>query len=154
MARDSWMPILLAASLIVGVSDALTPTMASKGKLQWARRQGVRSTIMLSDSEEKPGFLGRLSQGLDDFIDDAIMRKLGNGASFYGKRKSNFYGKNDPMKKSDPRVADTKEDYRGNAGGSYFVWDKEWDMALTRKQARMKKQGRLQRPGAPVEEER
>jgi len=25
-------------------------------------------------------------------------RKLGNGAEFYGKRKSNFYGKDDAMK--------------------------------------------------------
>ena len=33
--------------------------------------------------------------------DDASARRLGAGASFYGKRKSNFYGEGDKMKKAD-----------------------------------------------------
>jgi hypothetical protein len=70
-------------------------------------------------------------------------RKLGNGASFYGKRKSNFYGTKDEMKKADPRLKNEEEDYKGNAGGSYFIWDKELDAPLTRKQVRMKKAGKL-----------
>jgi len=32
---------------------------------------------------------------LDNFADDAAMRRLGNGAKFYGKRRSSFYGKDD-----------------------------------------------------------
>lgn len=90
-------------------------------------------------------------------------------ANFYGKRKSNFYGQDDEFKKKDPRVADAQEDYRGNKGGSYFVraarraprcamrrgpltlspsralqvWDKDLDAPLTKKQARMKKAGKL-----------
>ena len=32
---------------------------------------------------------------VDDFVDDAFGRRLGNGAAFYGKRKSKFYGEND-----------------------------------------------------------
>ena len=37
---------------------------------------------------------------LDAFMDDASARRLGAGASFYGKRKSSFYGENDKMKKT------------------------------------------------------
>ena len=43
---------------------------------------------------------------LDNFIDDATSRRLGNGAAFYGKRKSNFYGEDDAGKKKDSNVAD------------------------------------------------
>ncbi|KAG8462882.1 hypothetical protein KFE25_001655 [Diacronema lutheri] len=93
--------------------------------------------------ERKPGFFARLAQGFDDIVDDALDRKLGNGASFYGKRKSNFYGAADTMKKADPRKRNDEEDYKGNAGGSYFIWDKETGMPLTKKQARLKKAGKL-----------
>ena len=34
------------------------------------------------------------------------------GAAFYGKRKSNFYGSNDEMKKADSSKADATEDYQ------------------------------------------
>ena len=33
-------------------------------------------------------FFEKLMKGLDDFADDAVGRRLGNGAKFYGKRKS------------------------------------------------------------------
>ena len=65
--------------------------------------------------------LKRFGQGLDDFVDDAMDRKLGNGAEFYGKRKSNFYGADDPMK-SDGRGGDQ---YKGPVGGGYFKRDAE-----------------------------
>ena len=65
--------------------------------------------------------LKRFGQGLDDFVDDAMDRKLGNGAEFYGKRKSNFYGADDPMK-SDGRGGDQ---YQGPVGGGYFKRDAE-----------------------------
>ena len=67
------------------------------------------------------GALKRFGQGLDDFVDDAMARKLGNGAEFYGKRKSNFYGADDPMK-SDGRGGDQ---YKGPVGGGYFKRDAE-----------------------------
>lgn len=60
----------------------------------------------------------------DNFIDDASSRRLGNGASFYGKRKSGFYGPDDEFKKSVSSVADSSEDYQGPTGGGYFVWRK------------------------------
>jgi hypothetical protein len=106
-------------------------------------RAAVRAGDGSDGSPQKPNFFGRLMQGLDDMVDDALDRKLGNGASFYGKRKSNFYGSRDGMKKSDPRKANPEEDYRGNKGGSYFVWDKDLDAPLTKKQARLKKAGKL-----------
>ena len=65
--------------------------------------------------------LKRFGQGLDDFVDDAMDRKLGNGAEFSGKRKSNFYGADDPMK-SDGRGGDQ---YQGPVGGGYFKRDAE-----------------------------
>ena len=56
---------------------------------------------------------------LDAFVDDASARRLGNGAKFYGKRKSNFYGASDSMKKADRNKYDATEDYRVTAGGNY-----------------------------------
>ena len=38
---------------------------------------------------------------LDAFVDDATSRRLGNGAQYYGKRKSSFYGKDDSNRKRD-----------------------------------------------------
>lgn len=127
--------------------------------VQLARRAPYRAALRMEDGgnldEESPsaeaggkklGFFARLAQGFDDIVDDALDRKLGNGASFYGKRKSNFYGGDDPMKKKDPRKRDDSEDYKGNAGGSYFIWDKETGLPLTKKQARLKKAGKLVLP--------
>ncbi len=65
--------------------------------------------------------LKNFGQGLDDFMDDAMDRKLGNGAEFYGKRKSNFYGADDEMK-TDGKGGDQ---YSGPVGGGYFRRDKE-----------------------------
>lgn len=45
----------------------------------------------------------------------AVMHHL-VGAEFYGKRKSNFYGKDDPNKTSDP--TDKSEQYQGPTGES------------------------------------
>ena len=78
------------------------------------------------------------NQAVDDFVDDAMDRKLGNGASFYGKRKSGFYGEADSMKKEDPRIARADEDYQGPTGSGYFTWGRNEDGRL-QPQSRMKK---------------
>jgi hypothetical protein len=65
------------------------------------------------------GALTNMFEELDAFMDDATARRLGNGAAYYGKRKSSFYGTSDKMKKSDKDIADSEEDYMINAGGNY-----------------------------------
>ena len=99
------------------------------------RESPVRADVQLN-------FFNDFLQELDNFVDDAANRRLGNGAKFYGKRKSSFYGDDDPNRKADPASFDREEDYTGPAGGSYFVLSKERDEQgrpmgfLTRKQAR------------------
>ncbi|GMI17567.1 hypothetical protein TrLO_g3912 [Triparma laevis f. longispina] len=74
---------------------------------------------------------------LDDFIDDATMRKLGGGAKFYGKRKSGFYGKNDSMKKQS-KGANWEEDYQGPTNTGYFVWKKDEESGEVKPMTRLK----------------
>jgi hypothetical protein len=82
---------------------------------------------MSADDEAKQGggifgAIGNFFEELDAFVDDATSRRLGNGAAFYGKRKSSFYGEGDANKKRDRNVADNSEDYRGPAKSGYFQW--------------------------------
>ncbi len=51
--------------------------------------------------EKKKGFFAKFFDELDAFVDDATSRRLGNGAQYYGKRKSSFYGKDDVNRKKD-----------------------------------------------------
>ncbi|KAL7489140.1 hypothetical protein ACHAW6_014733 [Cyclotella cf. meneghiniana] len=89
-----------------------------------------RVTTQLNDSnddasekpKEKKGFFANFFEELDAFVDDATSRRLGNGAQYYGKRKSSFYGKNDANKKKDSSVFDPTEDYRGPSNAGYFKW--------------------------------
>jgi len=81
--------------------------------------------LAASGGKEKRGFLQGVSdffQELDNFIDDASARRLGNGAAFYGKRKSSFYGKNDKYRKVDAQTPDPMEDYQAPSTGGYFQW--------------------------------
>jgi hypothetical protein len=71
------------------------------------------------------GILGGLQNffsELDAFMDDASARRLGAGAAFYGKRKSNFYGTNDKNKKSNKNIPDPMEDYQGPTSTGLFRW--------------------------------
>ena len=47
------------------------------------------------------------------------------GAAFYGKRKSNFYGEGDRMKKENPTTPDPLEDYQGPSQAGYFQWQRD-----------------------------
>lgn len=62
---------------------------------------------------------------------------LHQGASFYGKRKSGFYGENDKLKKSNADVANAEEDYQGPTNSGYFVWRKNED-GVMQPQTRLK----------------
>ena len=66
--------------------------------------------------------IGEFFEELDAFVDDATSRRLGAGSKFYGKRKSNFYGKDDKEKKRDRNVANAAEDYRGPTSSGFFKW--------------------------------
>lgn len=107
---------------------------------------GVSSFVPMTNSQASlalsAGFLdavGNFFQELDNFMDDASARRLGNGAAFYGKRKSNFYGDKDAMKKSDPQKFDALEDYRAPSTGGYFQWMPDEDGQM-RPVTRMKNQ--------------
>merc|ERR1712113_883678 len=82
------------------------------------------ATALRAEQKKKNdgGIFGAVSnffEELDAFVDDATARRLGNGAAYYGKRKANFYGANDSMKKSDRNVRDSTEDYMVQSGGNY-----------------------------------
>lgn len=62
---------------------------------------------------------------LDAFVEDASARRLGNGAAFYGKRKSNFYGEQDKNKKADRTMPDPTEDYQGPTSTGLFMWQQD-----------------------------
>jgi len=79
---------------------------------------------------------GNFFEELDAFVDDATARRLGNGAAYYGKRKSSFYGSDDKMKKLDRNVSDSEEDFMVNAG-SNFKWIKD-EQGQLRPVSRMK----------------
>lgn len=76
---------------------------------------------------------------LDAFVDDASARRLGNGAAFYGKRKSSFYGSEDKNKKADRDVPDPTEDYQGPTNTGMFVWIQDEETGQMKPATRMKK---------------
>lgn len=78
-------------------------------------------------AEEKKGFFSNFFEELDAFVDDATSRRLGNGAAFYGKRKSSFYGEQDVQRKLDKNLADPTEDYQGPSKAGYFQWMQDED---------------------------
>lgn len=55
------------------------------------------------EQPKKKGFFQNFFDEMDAFVDDATSRRLGNGAQYYGKRKSSFYGKDDINKKRETR---------------------------------------------------
>jgi hypothetical protein len=59
---------------------------------------------------------GEFFEELDAFVDDATSRRLGAGASFYGKRKSSFYGKDDKGRKEDKTVPDPLGEFFAESG--------------------------------------
>lgn len=100
---------------VLQLGTAFLPKQPSERKCQLALR---------AEEENGGPFQGvkNFFAELDAFIDDASARRLGNGAAFYGKRKSTFYGAQDKMRKSDRDTPDPAEDYQGPSGAGYFKW--------------------------------
>mmetsp|Transcript_15073 Transcript_15073/g.28798 ORF Transcript_15073/g.28798 Transcript_15073/m.28798 type:complete len:155 (-) Transcript_15073:393-857(-) len=84
------------------------------------------------------GAVGNFFEELDAFVDDATSRRLGNGAAFYGKRKSSFYGANDKGKKEDRNAPNPLEDYQGPAQAGYFKWMQDPETGEMKPVTRMK----------------
>ena len=63
---------------------------------------------------------------------------MGNGAQYYGKRKSSFYGKDDSNKKKDSSVFDPTEDYFAANGAGYFKWIQDPETGEMKPVTRMK----------------
>ena len=95
---------------ILAISLAFAPTSPNPHR---------NSSTQLYEGQKK-GFLSGFFEELDAFVDDATNRRLGNGAAFYGKRKSSFYGEGDFQKKLDKDIADPTEDYQGPKKAGYF----------------------------------
>ena len=124
----------LLAFYLFGFSEAfLAGDHSASGRI-------TRSSIGAANDDKTDFFSGvkDFFQELDNFLDDATARRLGNGAAFYGKRKSNFYGKNDKNKKSDPSRPDPLEDFQAPLNGGYFQWMPD-DNGDLRPVTRMKK---------------
>eukprot|EP00536_Pseudo-nitzschia_multiseries_P015637 jgi/Psemu1/43315/gm1.43315_g len=119
--------ILVVAALVL-VSEGFAPTPTTPS----ASRTTSTSTELCAEKEGGNPIFGAISnffQELDAFVDDATARRLGNGAAYYGKRKSSFYGSNDSMKKQDKDVADSEEDYMVSSAGNYkWITDENGQM--------------------------
>lgn len=100
-----------------------TVAFSSRGVLSTSR--DLNTQLFLA--EEKKGFFGNFFDELDAFVDDATNRRLGAGAAFYGKRKSNFYGGDDKNRKANRTTPDPTEDYQGPSSSGYFQWMQDDD---------------------------
>ena len=110
MMHKSFFALLLSVSSVaafapaVGHSSRLVTTSckpaASASLVVLSAKPGEEQP---EEEEKKGGLFAGISNfftELDNFMDDASARRLGAGASFYGKRKSSFYGEDDKMKKT------------------------------------------------------
>jgi len=87
--RNFWSALLFSAACI-WQTQAFAPPAQSRSE----------TSLHIFDK------IGEFFEELDAFVDDATSRRLGAGSSFYGKRKSSFYGKDDSGRKRDRNVKD------------------------------------------------
>ena len=145
MAMAMAMTIMLLNDATVVVVNGFVPTVVSRistpsKSTSTSTSKSTSTTTSLNAEKEqkkkKGNFFTNMFEELDAFMDDATARRLGNGAAYYGKRKSSFYGSDDKMKKSDRDISDSEEDYMINAGGNY-KWVKD-ENGIDRPVSRMK----------------
>mmetsp|Transcript_10746 Transcript_10746/g.16394 ORF Transcript_10746/g.16394 Transcript_10746/m.16394 type:complete len:157 (+) Transcript_10746:39-509(+) len=114
--------VLLLSLLLVQSVTSFAPTTACNKR---ATKTTTTTTSLFASEDKKGGLFSGVSnffEELDAFVDDATNRRLGNGAQYYGKRKSSFYGKDDASKKKNKAVPDPTEDYQGPLKAGYFKW--------------------------------
>ena len=100
---------LLALTMVASICEveSFSNTLHVLTTAPRSRLSNPSSALSEYDDEDeyeppkKKGFFANFFQELDAFVDDATSRRLGNGAQYYGKRKSSFYGKEDSNKKRD-----------------------------------------------------
>ena len=124
--------------LLSPLCNAFAPSVGHKGINSIHNIES--STTQLSAEKKGGNFISNFFDELDAFVDDATNRRLGNGAAFYGKRKSSFYGEEDFMKKMDKSVPDPTEDYQGPKKAGYFQWMMDEETGQMKPVTRMKKQ--------------
>jgi len=95
----------LPATPLPGTAARPSVTARQQRNGQQQRQPGL--TVRMGIAE----YLAGMRQEFDDFVDDAMNQRLGNGPIFYGKRKSAFHGQNDDLRKENPRIARADEDY-------------------------------------------
>ena len=120
--------LITISSLLL--SDAFTPSNTHHSQ--------ITSKTQLQSEKKGGNFFSNFFEELDAFVDDATNRRLGNGAAFYGKRKSSFYGVEDFMKKVDKATPDPTEDYQGPAKAGYFQWMMDEETGQMKPVTRMK----------------
>lgn len=76
-------------------------TAFSPSHLSTRKHTPLSMSFNEEEQPKKKGFFQNFFEELDAFVDDATSRRLGNGAQYYGKRKSSFYGEDDANRKRD-----------------------------------------------------
>jgi len=124
---------LSSALLLATCTNAFVPHHHASMIVTTTTKQQINGIRMANDDGDQPkkGFFANFLEELDNFVDDATSRRLGNGAAFYGKRKSSFYGNEDGMKKTDNSVTDNTEDYLGPSSSGYFKWMEDENGSMT-----------------------
>ena len=133
--------VAMTVSSLSGVVESF-PMHAVYRSIRYNQSQSYVSERSNNEEEEglpkKKGFFANFFQELDAFVDDATSRRLGNGAQYYGKRKSSFYGADDSNKKRDSVVFDPTEDYWAANGAGYFKWMPDEETGELKPVTRMK----------------
>src|SRR6056300_765810 len=91
---------LLSVAILAFALHETANAFSTNNHHRIASSHSIISNTQLQDSyddefeeepkKEKKGFFATFFEELDAFVDDATSRRLGNGAQYYGKRKSSF----------------------------------------------------------------
>ena len=148
MSKLSSVSLFSVAILACAFHDEMANAFSTNNHHRISSSHSIISNTQLQDSyddefeeepkKEKKGFFANFFEELDAFVDDATSRRLGNGAQYYGKRKSSFYGKDDSNKKKDSSVFDPTEDYFAANGAGYFKWIQDPETGEMKPVTRMK----------------